>query len=356
MKIEEDLKNFKKIFDKELEQFLNLKIRQAGKISPVAYGMVGTLKKYILQSGKRIRPALMYYTYIALGGKNVKQAMQAAMATEFMHTFLIIHDDIIDRDNLRRGNPSVHYFYRRSAEGKFTAESGAIHYGNSQAISVGNMAFSFANEVIAESGLEEPIKGKLFKKISNIIFNTTIGEFYDVSAVLEKNISEKNVLIILEYKTARYTVEGPIHLGAILAGADKKTMKGLSNYSIPLGIAYQIQDDILGIFGSEKQTGKPVGADIKEGKKTLLIAKALEFGNTKQKEEINSALGNQKISNGKIEKICRIVKQTGSLEYSQDLAKKLSYKSNAALEKSGLNEKSKIFFAKVADFIISRNY
>lgn len=356
MAIEEDLLKFKVTFDKELEKFLDLKTDDAKKISPLAGEMAQTLRDYILQSGKRIRPALMYHTYSALGGEDREQAMKAAMAPELIHTFLIIHDDIIDRDNLRRGNPSVHYLYRRSAKDKFAGKEEAIHYGNSQAICVADMAFSMVNEIIAELNFEQDIKNRLFKKIGDIIFNTTIGEFYDVFAAAEKNISEKDVLSILEYKTARYTVEGPIHLGAIIAGAGEETMKNLSEYSVPLGIAFQIQDDILGVFGSEKETGKPAGADIKEGKKTLLIVKALEFSNSSQKEKINSALGNHKISNDEVEDIRNIIKETGSLAYSQDLAKKLSDKSNAALEKSGLNEKSKEFFTEVADFIIKRNH
>jgi geranylgeranyl diphosphate synthase, type I len=356
MAIEDDLRKFKEVFNKELEKFLDFKTRDARKISPLAEEMARTLRGYILRSGKRIRPALMYHTYLALGGKDKKNALAASMAAEFVHTFLIIHDDIIDKDNLRRGKPSVHFFYCKSAERKFNDFSDAVHYGNSQAICVGDMAYGAVNEIVSSVDFGEIVKNRLLKKISDIVFNTTAGEFLDVSAAAEKNVSEKDIMIILEYKTARYTVEGPIHLGAIIAGADKGAMEKLSAYAIPLGIAYQIQDDILGVFGSEKETGKPVGADIKEGKKTLLVVKALEFGNARQKRKINSALGNQKISNSDVEEIRRIIKETGSLEYSQVLAKKLSNKSNVMLEKSGLNEKSKEFFTDVADFIINRNH
>lgn len=356
MIIEKELENFKIACNRELEVFLNAKIQDAKKISPLAEEMVKVLRGYILQSGKRIRPALMYHTYLALGGEDREQAMKAAMAPEFIHTFLIIHDDIIDKDNLRRGNPSVHYLYYQSAKNKFASKEDAIHYGNSQAISVGNMAFGMVNEIISNINFGEAVKNRLLKKISDIVFNTTVGEFFDVFAAAEKNVSEKEVMAILEYKTARYTVEGPIHLGAIMAGADEKIMESLSEYSVPLGIAYQIQDDILGVFGSEKETGKPVGADIGEGKKTLLVVKALEFGDAEQRKKINIALGNKNISRDNVEEIRRVIEETGSLKYSRDLAKKLSDKSGAALEKSGLNEKSREFFTKVADFIIKRDH
>lgn len=356
MKIEQELKDFKKLFDAELEKFLNLKISEAEKISPLAKALAKTLRDYILQSGKRVRPALMYYTYLALGGKSQKEALCAAMAPEFMHTFLIIHDDIIDRDNLRRGNPSLHYIYRLSKEKSFIKADEAVHYGNSQAISVGNQAFGFVNEVIAKSNFEGIIKNRIFEKISRIIFNTTIGEFSDVFAVTEKNVSEKDVLTILEYKTARYTIEGPIHLGAIMAEAGRKTMNNLSGYAVPLGIAFQIQDDILGVFGSEKETGKPVGADLREGKKTLLLVKALEFGSAAQKKELKNAAGNSEISRKQIERVRQIIIDTGSLDYSKKMAEKLAAKSREALAKSGFDSRSKEFFTDVAEFIIKRKY
>lgn len=357
--IEQELKNFKKLLDAELEVFLDKKLKTAEKISPMARGMVQNIKNYVLSSGKRIRPALMYHTYLSLAGKagsRKKEALRAAMAPEFIHTWFIIHDDIIDKDDLRRGNPSMHYLYRKLGKSKFNNSADAAHYGYSQAISAGDMAAGFANEVIADSMLSERIKSGLSKKISDIIFNTAIGEFYDVFAAIEKNISEKEVLTILEYKTARYTVEGPIHLGAIMAEAGDKVIKNLNDYSVPLGIAYQIQDDILGVFGASKETGKPVGADIREGKKTLLVVKALEAGNAEQRAKINSALGNHEITGKEIREAQEIIKETGSLEYSRKMAKKFASQSNKALAKSALDPKSKEFFREVSDFIINRKY
>lgn len=355
MVIEQELKSFKTIFDQGMEKFLDLKIAQAQKISPEAREMVRNLKNYVLSSGKRIRPALMYYVYLALGGKNKKEALRLAMASEFIHTFLIIHDDVMDRDDFRRGMPSIHCIYKKLAEKNHYPVS-APHYGNSQAISIGDMCFGFVGEIISQSKFNRGIKDKLLKKISDIIFNTTIGQFHDVFAAAKNGIDEKHVLTILEYKTARYTVECPLHLGAIIAGASGNILKNLSDFSIPLGIAFQIQDDILGVFGSSKETGKPVGADIREEKKTLLIIKALEFGNKAQKKEIISALGNSRISLAQIEIVRQIIIDTGSLEYSKKLAEKLVGDARCALERSKLSKESKEFFSAVAEFMIKRDH
>lgn len=356
MVIEKELKKFKAVFDKEMEKFLNLKIAQAKKISPEAGEMVQILKNYTLGSGKRIRPALMYYTYLALGGKNTKEAMGLSMASELIHTFLIIHDDVMDRDNLRRGMESVHCTYKKQAL-KNNYSVSASHYGNSQAISIGDMCYGFVGDIISQSKIDSGIKDKLLKKMSDIVFNTAIGQFHDVfAAAAKQGIRTKHVLTILEYKTARYTVEGPLHMGAIMSGANDKVLKILSDFAIPLGIAFQIQDDILGVFGSSEETGKPVGADIREGKKTLLVIKALEKGNVKQKKDILLALGDHYARTKQIEKVRKAIIDTGSLEYSKKLERKLAKDSCLALERSNLNKESKEFFFAVADFMIKRKY
>jgi len=360
MLIEEKIKNFKNLFDLELKDFFSLAVSEAEKKFPLAKEMTQVLGNYILQSGKRIRPALIYHTYLAFGGKSAdrrrKTALKATMAFELAHTFLIIHDDVMDRDNLRRGNPTIHYFYQTRDKGKFSREEDAVHYGHSQAICIGDMAYAMVNRIISNLDFEDSIKIKLLNKIGDIIFDTTTGQFSDVFFAAENNISEKDVLNILEYKTAKYTAEGPVCLGGIMAGVQEETLKSLSAFTVPLGIAYQVADDILGVFGDSAKTGKPVGSDIREGKKTLLIVKALEFGNTEQKKEIRSALGNQKATPEQIEQARKIIRETGSLKYSEDLADKLSREAYQALDKGILDSSGKIFFKEVADFVIKRKY
>jgi geranylgeranyl diphosphate synthase type I len=337
-----------------MKKFLDLKVTQAKKISPEAHDMVEILKKYSLSSGKRIRPALMHYAYLALGGKNKKESLKLAMALEFIHAFLLIHDDIMDRDDLRRGMQSVHCTYRKLAL-KNNYSMSASHYGNSQAISVGDMCYSFVTEIISQSRIDCGTKDKLLKKISDIVFNTTIGQFHDVfAAAAKKGINTNHVMTILEYKTARYTVEGPLHMGAILAGASDKDIEVLSSFAIPLGVAFQIQDDILGVFGSSAETGKPVGADIREGKKTLLIVKALELASAKQKKILLSILGDHFAKAKQIDYASRMIIDSGSLDYSKKMEEKLVKDSCMALEQSNLSKKSKEFFYAVADFMIKR--
>lgn len=357
MLIEKELKKFKIIFDHEMEKFLDLKIIQAKKISPWAVSFAKDLKNYMVAGGggKRIRPALMYFEYLTLGGKKRKDIVKAAMSVEFLHACFLIQDDIIDRDDLRHGEKTMHCRYNERASKNLKLDNTeSYHYGISQAMGLADIAFEMSFNALIRSSFEEKIKIKAANKLSDMVFSTVAGEMSDVLAENTKRVSEEQAINILEYKTARYTAEGPIHLGAIMAGADDKILKNLSAFAIPLGIAFQIQDDILGIFGSSEDTGKSVGADIREGKKTLLIVKALERANLKQKKELNFALGNYKVNGEQIESVRKIIINTGSLEYSRKLAEKLVGNSRRALAQSKLNKKSKEFFSAMAEFMIKR--
>ncbi len=359
MFIEQELKKFKIIFDHELEKVLDLKIAQAEKISPWAIIFIKDLKNYMMAGGggKRIRPALMYFAYLTLGGGENKNMLKASMSAEFLHACFLIQDDIIDRDNLRHGEKTMHCRYNEWASKNLKLSNAeSYHYGISQAIVSADIAFEMAYRVLMESSFEEKLKIKAANKLCDIVFSTAAGEMSDVLAENTKCVSEEQSINVLEYKTARYTVEGPLHLGAIMAGADDKILKILSDFAIPLGIAFQIQDDILGVFGTSKETGKPVGADIREGKKTLLIIKALELGNKAQKKEIISALGNHRVSPAQIRIARQVIIDTGSLEYSKKLAEKLVNDSRFALEKNNFNDKSKEFFSALAGFMIKRKY
>ncbi len=157
-----------------------------------------------------------------------------------------------------------------------------------------------------------------------------------------------------EYKTAKYTFEGPLHLGAILGGADDKFLNQLSQYAIPAGIAFQIQDDILGIFGDEKKTGKPVGSDIRQGKYTILVAKAFEKANPRQKKILARCLGNKNLTKKDIEDFRKVIIESGSLDYAKNLAMKLVWEAKKELEKIKMNSETKKFLRGIAEYMIKR--
>jgi geranylgeranyl diphosphate synthase type I len=179
------------------------------------------------------------------------------------------------------------------------------------------------------------------------------GESLDVLSSIKPNFTKKDLELTHYLKTASYTVEGPLHLGAILAGATNQQLQTLSKYAIPLGKAFQLQDDILGLFGDEKKLGKPVASDIKEGKKTLLILKALEKASEHDKTVLKASLNNQNVTKEDIQKVRDIVTATNSLEHSQNTAKKLIKQAKQAITNLPQSE-SKQFLIELADYMLER--
>jgi geranylgeranyl diphosphate synthase type I len=183
---------------------------------------------------------------------------------------------------------------------------------------------------------------------------TVVGQSKDFYIEYRGKASVRDVLRMYKYKTAKYTFEGPLHLGAILGGAKDEFLKKLSRYAIPAGVAFQIQDDILGIFGSEKKIGKPVGSDIRQGKYTILVAKAFEGARLKQKQILISCLGNKNLTHKDIEDFKTVLIDTGALDFAKKLALLLVSDAKRELKKMKINPKAEKFLGTIADYMIQR--
>lgn len=356
MEIEKLLGMLRADVNRELQVFFEKKIdaiKNENKPKEILE-MVELLEKFVTRAGKRIRPILMCEGYFAAGGKNRAEIVKAAVSIELLHSYLLIHDDIIDRDSFRHGDASMHRKYNELYRNAIFSVGERKQFGISMAIIAGDLAASFGYEVLMESDFPLELKLKAVSKMNSIVEDTIIGEAMDVALAYKKNYSVNDVIEMQTFKTAKYTVEGPLHLGAILAGAEKDFLTSMSSYAIPLGVSYQIQDDVIGIFGNEKMIGKPVGSDLKEGKKTLLTIKAFEKGKEDQNLFLNSILGKEDINIGEIEKAREIIKTTGSLEYSKSEIQRLKEKSLENLEIMKIDDEHKNFFKSFADFIVKR--
>lgn len=356
MGAKEDLAKFKKILDKELKKYLDQKVKETAKISPYAKEMMDHIYDLTLRGGKRIRAALLFYSYIAHGGKNKKEALLAAMSMEMAETYLLIHDDIMDDDNLRRGGITIHESYKMIADDKYHGKINPRHLGLCAGILCGNIASALSNEIICNLKINTGAKNASLLELNQIYATENIGQMLDIFSEIRDDIKKEDVIKVHEMKTVPYTFDGPIKIGAILAGADDKQVKALEKYSYPLGTAFQIQDDILGMFGSEEKLGKPVTSDLKEGKKTLLILDALENCTEKQKEIILLYLGNKRVSLRGLEIVRKIIVQTGSLDKSKNLADKLVKKAINSIQNMELNKEGKEFLLKIADYMVKREY
>lgn len=354
MQATELLKNYKKQFDPTLEKYFKRKIEKAAKIDPLAKQAVKMIADFTLAGGKRIRPALVYYGYIACGGKELVNIIEASMSIELVHTFLLIHDDIIDKDDRRHGIPTLHESYKKIGK-KIAPKKDAQHFGNSMAMIAGDMAASMANEIIFNSQFPPKIIIKALDKLQDIVYVTIPGEMLDVVMEYRGTATEQEILKMYDGKTGRYTFEGPLQLGAVLAGADETTLQNFSEYSLAVGKAFQIRDDILGIFGDEKKLGKPVGSDIIEGKQTLLVVKALEFGDSKERKILKELLGKKDITKQEVRLFQAKLHSTGAYQYCQNLSEKLVASALESLQKINFkNQEAKIFLNSIANYIIER--
>jgi len=344
---------FKKQLDPFLDAYFVEKLKEANLVHPETLVLVEEIRRFIRNGGKRLRPAFTYTAYLGCGGRSYDAILYASAAVEVLHTFALIHDDIIDKSDLRRGSPSVHRVFEDFHQKRDFAGS-AQDFGLAAAILAGDLACAFADELLNTA----PFPAERIRRAKNYFDlnkkQVILGEYLDVIAPVKKEVSEADVLKILEYKTAKYTVERPLHIGAVLAGANEEMLQWFSNYAIPLGQAFQIQDDIIGTFGREEEIGKPNDSDIKEGKKTLLVIKAYEFARPSEVKILDRVLGNQKASGEQIEAVRSIMQSSGALTYSQNLANQLIKKAKRAIEEEKLEEEGKTYLLQAADYLLSR--
>ena len=354
MTFQQCLGELKVAIDRELEHYFDIAIADAKKEDRLIAEALMQTKKITLAGGKRIRGTLLCQAYFSVGGKEKKKILKVAAAIELVHMFLLIHDDIIDRGDSRHGQKTLHRMFSLKKQ-KYNFKNDGEHFGISEAIITGDMLCTMANKIIADAGFDSKATVAVLAKLQSIVETTIIGQSQDIGIAYNNNATEKEVLAMYKNKTARYTFEGPLHLGAILAGvSDKKTLGIFSRYALPLGIAFQIQDDILGVFGNTKKMGKSVVSDIKEGKKSLVVVKAFELASISERKQLESILGKKNLTQKEIKTFQNILKSTGALNYARNLALKQFAQGKKEIEKAVLLPKEKKFFTELIEYLEKR--
>jgi geranylgeranyl diphosphate synthase type I len=349
------LKKYQKEVNVLLNKYFNGEIKKAKKVDQLAVDTVGAIKKFTISGGKRLRPALLYYAYLASGGKRTQAAKEASLSIELIHSFLLIHDDIMDQDDRRHGVDTINRKYEKIAQ-RYFKNKDSNHFGKSMAIVIGDFCFTMANKALFKSDFKPTIVLEALNKLQDIVYEVIQGQIRDFKVSFRGRATEAEIMKIQEAKTAYYTFDGPIQLGCILArNKDTKTLKYFTDYSLAMGKAFQIRDDILGIFGDEKTIGKPVGSDIVEGKRTLLTNYIVKNGSRKEKKVMESLLGKQTLSKDELRRFRKIVENSGSLAYSKKRGNDMVKEALRSLSKVDFkNEEAEIFFRGIAEYIISR--
>ncbi len=358
MNIETTLKEFKARFDPKISAYFDgveAKMREEDELVGQALSHVRALT---LAGGKRLRPACLFYGYLAGGGTDEEAILETAVSIELLHTFLLVHDDIIDRDSLRHGEPTLHQRYTDFGR-RYFPERDVEHFGNSIALIVGDMLFALSNDILFRAPFPQERIFSALSQLQSVVSYTVMGQARDIYMEYKREASEAEILSMYTNKTARYTMERPIQMGLILAGDPKGLSERMGTYALPLGIAFQIQDDILGVFGSEEKLGKPVGSDIQEGKLTLLVAYALDRGTRAEQQEIKRLLSlGAGITLTDIARFRELILATGAKKRAQDVAKEYIAEGKQALQllRTDMAGDAPIFFEAIADYMTSREY
>lgn len=233
----------------------------------------------LVASGKRLRAAFCYWGWRGAGGANCEAAVTAAAALELLHASALIHDDVMDASELRRGRPSVHAAF--AAHHRAAGWLGdPASFGTAAGILSGDMCLVWAGEMLRSCALGSPVLDRGLEIYDAMRAEVMAGQYLDVLESVVGDASVTRALRVARYKTAQYTVARPLELGAALAGAPEQLLAGYRSFGQPLGEAFQLRDDILGVFGDPTETGKPAGEDLREGKRTVLLALAFTRADT----------------------------------------------------------------------------
>lgn len=271
------------------------------------------------RGGKRIRGGLVMAGYEMCGGTDRGMIVQAARAIEMLQAYILIIDDIQDRSSLRRGKPTIHKLVE-SYHRKQKLKGDPAHAGMSLALMAAISGAHIAQTVLANLDANPELKIKVLSITNRTMAITAHGQTLDIMNELVDTPTQEDIERVLEWKTALYTVINPLQVGMVLAGAECEETTAISQYGHYAGKAFQITDDILGIFGDEKDLGKTPGDDIREGKGTLLVLYTLQHAAAEDKMFLRQCLGNQNLSDEDFERCRQIIKSSGALDYARRLA------------------------------------
>jgi len=307
-------------------------------ISPTLYEAI---LEFSLRKGKRIRPLLFilsYKGYCPVRKKIPPSLYYGSTSIELLHNFMLIHDDIIDRSDLRRGKPTLHKILEKTVKTKEKEKLGC-----DLGIVAGDIIYALSIESFLSIQESPQKKERALKYFVQTAAFTAMGEFLDTIQGMDrlKKVEERHVFLNYNLKTARYTFMGPLIVGATLAGADQKEITKLSKFGQSLGQAFQIQDDIIGMFDSQKSIGKSILSDLAESKKTLLVAHAYKHLKTKNKKLFVEIFNKPKKTYTDLLTMRRIFLQTKSLDYCMQQIKTRLNSSSKIFETLKMNSDSK---------------
>ena len=342
--------------DRALEDFLGGATARLNAIDPHLIPLSDALGEF-LAGGKRLRPLFALAGYVGAGGAQREEELtsiyKAVISLELLQTCALIHDDMMDGSDTRRGAPSIHRRFAREHQLR-AGKGGSDDFGNAAALLLGDLALVLSTEALNRSGISDRQREAFSNIFDTMQVELMAGQYLDMYASSRDEVSVDDALKIAIYKSGKYTIERPLHFGAALAGASAELMQAYSNYGLPLGEAFQLRDDLLGVFGNPSETGKPAGDDLREGKRTALLAIAQERANTSQSGQLKKHIGDPNLTPSMISDLQQIITDTGATSHIETMIEELTSTSLTALNHDGISPDGKKLLTELAILATNR--
>ncbi len=315
---------------KRLDDFLCSQVSLLDDVSPDLAPLAESITD-LLRGGKRLRPAFAYWGWRGAGGADCEEAIAFATSLELLQACALIHDDVMDGSDTRRGMPAAHRRFATLHRGNEWRGSSEM-FGVGAAILLGDLCLSWADEMLMSCGL--PPRSVMRGKPVYDLMRTELmaGQYLDLLEQAMGGGSAERAMRVVRYKSAKYTIERPLHLGAELADASPDLVVAYSGYGLPLGEAFQLRDDVLGVFGDPAETGKPAGDDLREGKRTVLVATAAEAASPAEAAVLRRRLGDPALDAAGVDELREIIVGTGALRHVEALIEALTDQCFQALD------------------------
>ncbi|HET8962142.1 polyprenyl synthetase family protein [Nocardioides sp.] len=308
----------------------------------------------VVSGGKRFRAAFCYWGYRAVRPEveDEPALLRACAALELLHASALVHDDYMDASDTRRGRPATHRaFTTGHREDGWRGDP--EQYGAAAAILLGDLLLSWADEMLRRCGLPAAEVSAAMDVFDLCRSEVIAGQFLDVSVQARGVADVETAMTVLRYKSAKYSIERPLHIGAALAGAPHDTLTALSAFGLPLGEAFQLRDDLLGVFGDAETTGKPAGDDLVEGKRTVLVALALDAATRDEAAELDGMLGTP-LDAGQVARARRIIDESGAHPQVEMVIKELADRALAALDRAPVDDRARVVLRELASAATQR--
>jgi geranylgeranyl diphosphate synthase type I len=337
-----------------LAQFIKDEERDLARIGSELDPVSEHLERFLLDSGKRLRPIFAYVGFLGAAKNPTPQMIAAFASLELVHVCALIHDDVMDGSDTRRGAPAIHKSFENLHKTKNLTGS-AEQFGISAAILLGDLALIWSDQMLHNAGLSDQQLINGLKIYDEMRVELMAGQYLDVYEQALASQSVERALKVARFKSGKYTIERPLHFGAAIAGSHPSLEKLYSDYGIPLGEAFQLRDDLLGVFGDPSETGKPAGDDLREGKRTVLMALAMEKADASAKKLFNDLLGKADLTNDQIKDLQDEIIKSGAVEQVEEMITQFTKEALLALTHSGLSPIGKNLLTAMASIATKRN-